>query len=264
MQPLLGTSFVLVLFAFIAQLHHSQGIVLFQLVDSSHFLLFVNWWVAALENKAIGPSWNLHIACIGNGSLPRRVGKMHAPGCSQQLGSDPLTLKRIWYTKAKALVDCIKQTKDDVLLVDLDAILVRDPTSTYISSDSSQFDIISSRDHGPERLMHGKHWGLWRLCAGMVFYRYSPHLVDFLENVLVRVDRLGNDQLSSTSFSPSRAWSGTSTETRSAKSAQRTLTAPSCGHGPLLAATCCPLASLPRIADGRSRARRRRRCCRRT
>lgn len=164
--------------------------MLFQLVDASHLALWVNWWAVALETDAVPVHWSLHLVCIGSKDLDFVVRKIHLPGCSQIVSAG----KRIYYTKALAFTTALR-LGHNLLIVDVDAILIKNPTFWLLTPERSHFDIISSRDNGPSKLPFAADWGPHRFCTGFTFLRYSPHLLDFMEHVLKRVDKLGHDQI---------------------------------------------------------------------
>ena len=62
--------------------------------------------------------------------------------------------KRIYYAKWTAVTNAFRKGKD-LLVMDLDAVLLRDPSSILEMDDNydSPYDIISSRDHGPADLL---------------------------------------------------------------------------------------------------------------
>lgn len=172
-------------------LAYSRSTTLFQVLDASHLGLWINWWVIALETNSIPSDWELHLACFGSSSLDGIIRRYHAPGCSQLISSG-IHFTRIYYAKAMALNKALRLGRD-LLLVDVDALLVRNP-SPWLQLEST-YDIISSRDTGPSNLPHAREWGPHRFCTGFIFFRHSPHLLDFMEHVLQRVNRFGHDQV---------------------------------------------------------------------
>lgn len=55
----------------------------------------------------------------------------------------------------------------DLLCLDIDTVMTRNPTSSIVSfSESMSFDITVSRDHGPGNLEYSKKWGSSRLLTG--------------------------------------------------------------------------------------------------
>ena len=173
--------------------HAARNATLFQLVDASHLGLWINWWAVALATDAVPAHWRLHLTCIGNRELDAVVRSIHAPGCSQIISSNQ-HLNRIYYAKALAFTTALR-LGHDLLILDVDAVLLRNPTLWLLTPNRSHFDVISSRDNGPSKLPNSRDWGPHRFCTGLIFLRYSPHVLDFVEYVLRKVERLGHDQI---------------------------------------------------------------------
>ena len=159
----------------------------------------------ALELNVFDNHTEYFLSCFGSPQLDEDVKLVFAPGCSQHRVSTPETYKRIYLAKWTALVEAFSMTKRDMLLVDLDAVLMRNPRGIF--SDHSQsksfyerfgtptpaFDIISSTDHGHDirHFPFAHNWGDIRLCTGFIFFRYSLEVEALLRVVLAYQSQFG-------------------------------------------------------------------------
>ncbi len=146
------------LFLLLVSFHqsHQSNVVLFQAVDSSFFNLWLNWWTLALSFNSIPKGWELHLACFGD-DVNNKVIQFHAPGCTQIIAGS-LHIRRIYFVKWKAMITAFRLGKD-ILLVDIDALLIRNPMSILkLNFGDTGRDIVVSRDHGHENLQHALHW----------------------------------------------------------------------------------------------------------
>jgi hypothetical protein len=139
-----------------------------------------------------------HLSCFGSTELAERVKLLYTPGCTGHRIPTPDTYKRIYLAKWTAFVTAFISVRKDMLLVDLDALLIKSPRG--ILADQSRgdffnniyhtttplFDIISSTDHGHSRkhFPYAHNWGDIRLCTGFILFRYSVDVVDLLKVVL--------------------------------------------------------------------------------
>ena len=77
-------------------------------------------------------------------------------------------------------------TKKNMLLIDIDALLLKNPRDLFSDTASSSLvDIISSTDHGHSRKQfhYGHNWGHIRLCTGFIWFRYSVDMAELLQIV---------------------------------------------------------------------------------
>eukprot|EP00607_Mallomonas_marina_P005318 CAMPEP_0182436258 /NCGR_PEP_ID=MMETSP1167-20130531/80589_1 /TAXON_ID=2988 /ORGANISM="Mallomonas Sp, Strain CCMP3275" /LENGTH=219 /DNA_ID=CAMNT_0024628237 /DNA_START=492 /DNA_END=1148 /DNA_ORIENTATION=+ len=165
--------------------------MLFQAVDDSFFSLWLNWWAIAISTHAFPSSWTLYLACFGDYALNQKVKSIHAPGCSQMIGGE-LFVKHVYLAKWTAVTTAFKRGYD-LMIVDLDAILIRNPISMLPLH--SIWDIVSSRDHGPSNLPYAGNWGPARLCTGFIYIKYSQAMRELIELVLRRCKKYGHDQI---------------------------------------------------------------------
>jgi hypothetical protein len=147
---------ILIAAVILVQIRAPNPLTIFQAVDSSFLPLWLNWMAIAVQFGAIPPGTELHLACFGDGdALNRQVMRYHSKGCSQTI-PDAIYRKRIYYAKWLAFTKAFSEEKRDMLLIDLDAIMIRSPTS--LLQQPGDYDIIASRDHGPYNLPFAKTW----------------------------------------------------------------------------------------------------------
>lgn len=85
-----------------------RNVTLFQTLDASFILLWLNWWVVALEFGAIPRTWNIYIACFGE-ETAELVKLFHAPGCSREYNVEDVNYKdQIYFAKWLAITDAYK------------------------------------------------------------------------------------------------------------------------------------------------------------
>ena len=208
----------------------NRRVTLFQAIDSSFFIIWLNWWMIALEFKAVPHEWDLHIACFGT-ETAEKVKLFHAPGCTK-VYDNQLHVKQIYLAKWTAVVDAYRKG-NDLLIVDIDALMIRNPlavlqhqleqrpqfrldnqqsfianarrktNTTALGATAGrnsyplldQWDIVSSRDHGPANLPYSHNWGKARLCTGLILLHYSPAMLELVEFNLARCRAYGHDQI---------------------------------------------------------------------
>lgn len=168
-----------------------KTVMIFQAVDDSFFSLWINWWAIALASNAFPSKWTLYLACLGGKELAQRVKLFHTDGCNEMIGSD-VFVKHVYLAKWMAVTNAFKLGYD-LLVIDLDAILLRNPYAHIpIGGD---YDIIASRDHGPSKLPHAENWGHGRLCTGFIYIKYSELMREVIEFTLRRCKKYGHDQI---------------------------------------------------------------------
>lgn len=167
------------------------SVTIFQAIDQSFFNIWVNWHLIAHEVK-IFPQYKLHLACFGR-NIANIVSLVHTPGCSQIFNGTEHT-KKIYLYKWIAVTNALRMEGSDLLVIDVDALLIKDPL--WIFQTYGSFDIVSSRDHGPPDLPLGSHWGNGRLCTGFIYFRYSTPVMELVELTLARCRLYGHDQIS--------------------------------------------------------------------
>ena len=151
------------------------------IVDVSHVHLFLNFWVVARELNAWPKDWAYSVACLAGDedgtALDRIVSSLHGPGCAQIL-TGGLHRRRVYYAKMSAVVTAFKalpqQGSAGLLVLDLDLVLLRNPSTLLFGADAAalEFDIVSSRDHGPAQLEFSETWGGARFCTGFIYFRH--------------------------------------------------------------------------------------------
>jgi hypothetical protein len=117
-------------------------------------------------------SWDYYLACFGD--INDIIKKYHAPGCSKTYITN-LHISHIYYAKWLSIYDAFKTTKHNLLCIDIDTVMIRNPSSILNDINSDLYDIVSSRDHGPGNLEYSINWGSARLCTGFLFLRYSKY-----------------------------------------------------------------------------------------
>mmetsp|Transcript_24087 Transcript_24087/g.40101 ORF Transcript_24087/g.40101 Transcript_24087/m.40101 type:complete len:473 (+) Transcript_24087:32-1450(+) len=171
-------------------LNDTQPVTLFQVLDTTFLPLWVNWWAIAVSLRIIPSNWNLHLACFGD-VTDALVRRFHEPGCTRYYEGQ-IHRSKVYYAKWMAIADALRKG-NNLLVVDIDAIMLRDPV-TYLRLNEVKWDIIASRDHGPARLQLGNNWGPARLSTGLVYFKYSKSLLELVELVLKRCEKFGHGQ----------------------------------------------------------------------
>lgn len=86
----------------------ARKVTLFQTLDASFIVLWLNWWVIALEFDAVPSDWDIHIACFGENTADL-VRMFHAPGCSAVYNEQAVNYRRqIFFAKWLAITDAYK------------------------------------------------------------------------------------------------------------------------------------------------------------
>lgn len=162
-----------------------------------------NWIAIALHFQVFDGATEYYLSCFGSPLLNDRVKLLYPRGCTSHRIATPETYKRIYLAKWTALVDAFLSSKKDMLLIDLDAILLKSPRTIYSASSSLTstatliYDIISSTDHGHTRRQfpYSHNWGNIRLCTGFIWFRYSEDMADLLQTVLAYQSEFGQVML---------------------------------------------------------------------
>lgn len=171
--------------------YENKPIMLFQAVDESFFDLWLNWWALAKSVDAFPKTWTLYVACFGDSKLNDKVKAFHSKGCDHIIGRE-IFIKHVYLAKWMAVTNAF-QTGHDLMIMDLDSMLIRNPA--IILPLQSEWDIIASRDHGPGNLAYSGNWGTARLCTGFIYLRYSQAMRELVELVLRRCKKYGHDQI---------------------------------------------------------------------
>ena len=179
-------------------------ITVLHVVDMSHVHLFVNFWIVEKEFNVFPKEWKYQVACLAGEdgtAIDRVISSIHGPGCSQIIPGN-MHRNKIYLAKMMAIVAAFRalprQNSQGLLVIDIDSVLIRNPVQLlfgHTSHINHEFDIISSRDHGPSQLEFSETWGGARFCTGFIYFKYSPHMCDLLQYVLARVSVYGHDQI---------------------------------------------------------------------
>jgi len=170
----------------------SNRITLFQVIDQSHIPLWINFWLVSLELDVFPKEWDYYLACFGD--IDHIIKKYHTPGCSKTYITN-LHISHIYYAKWLSIYDAFTTTKHNLLCIDIDTVMIRNPSSILNDINSDLYDIVSSRDHGPGNLEYSMNWGSARLCTGFLFLRHSKYTEEIVFNVLQRCKKYGHDQI---------------------------------------------------------------------
>ena len=196
----------------------SGDVIIFQFLEESNYLLWCNWITVAVHFRIFEDGIGYYLSCMGSNILNERVKSFYPTGCDMIQNSTSASIKRIYYSKwsvfsmdcliffwkyltllcmllyRTAFVDAFSTIRKDMILVDLDALIIRNPLSILrddhlpVAWNHTEFDIISSADHGHSQrdFKWGEKWVqdifpyTIRLCTGFIYFRFSQHVENLL------------------------------------------------------------------------------------